>query len=94
MRSLPQNRALARPRQRLKRASPEDMLLAWLIALPDGADPAQAARDALAQFGTPKCGTRQIVRLRELLVEVSRHRPLAFVRPSRRAGRLARSKRP
>jgi hypothetical protein len=59
--------------------SPEEALVAWLIMLPDGVDPARAARaelEALARTDDPG-----LARIRELLAEVGRFSLDEFERP-------------
>jgi hypothetical protein len=64
--------------------SPEEALLAWLIALPDAADPAQAARIALDQMSGSWFGATAPPRLLELLAE------LALGAPERGRARVER----
>ena len=59
---------------------PEDMVLSWLLRLPDGLDPAVAARRVLAAAGTSTLGNEP---LRALLVEIARW-------PAPRLARLGR----
>ena len=61
----------------------EDVLLAWVLRLPDGVEPARAALRLLA--GAEQSGNQ---RLRSLLAEVARwpRRRLARLRQGRRTG--------
>ncbi len=62
--------------RRAQARSLEELLVAWLIALPEGVDPARAARIALDGMATSKIGARVPTRLRELLLEVTRYRAI------------------
>ena len=53
-------------------ASPEEALIAWLVALPEGLDPAHAARVVLARIAGSTSEAKVSIRLRELLLEVTR----------------------
>lgn len=51
--------------------SPEEVLLSWLIDLPPGIDPAEAAARELARPGFDRPADPRIRRLRALLREVA-----------------------
>jgi hypothetical protein len=83
-------RTFAPPPRRVAAFFPEDCaetaLLAWLIGLPDGVDPARAARFALAAMQpTAEDGPRES-RLRVLLAKVGETPAAALPRPARRRG--------
>lgn len=61
----------------------EDALLGWLIALPGGVDPAEAARE-LADRPELTAREGEAARLRGLLCEVSRYPAAALSRGRRR----------
>lgn len=63
---------------------PEGALLAWLIGLPDGVDPARAALAALATAPLSEWDGPRQRRLRALLVEVSRNPGDRLPMPTRR----------
>jgi hypothetical protein len=52
--------------------SPEEVLVAWLVALPEGLDPAHAAQIAIDRIARSKIEANVPTRLRELLLEVAR----------------------
>ncbi len=52
-------------------ASPEDVFLAWLVALPDDADIAAAARVQIARIDGVALATAPLRRLRALLEEAA-----------------------
>jgi len=82
--------ALAGPvLRRPQGGSPEELLLAWLIALPEGVDPARAARIALDGMATSKIESRVQARLRDLLLEVACHQAIHCPAP---IGRQRRNK--
>lgn len=51
---------------------PEDVFLAWLLGLPDGTDPAQAARAEIARLDRAAPLAAGPRRLRELMAELAR----------------------
>jgi hypothetical protein len=65
---------------------PEDMVLSWLLRLPDGIDPATAARHVIATAGTATPGAEA---LRTLLVEVARWPAPRLAHLGRQDGRAA-----
>ena len=69
--------------------SPEEALIAWLIALPEGVEPARAARIALDGIARSEIEASVPTRLRELLLEVSRYRAIHYHGP---IGRRRRDK--
>lgn len=64
--------------------SEEEMLVAWLIALPDELNAAHAARIALDAITRSEIGAIVPLRLRELLLEVARDRAVHYLSPTRR----------
>lgn len=51
---------------------PEDVFLAWLLALPDGADAAEAARREIARLDRAAPLAPGLERLRQLMIELAR----------------------
>jgi hypothetical protein len=73
----------------LPRGTAEDALLAWLVTLPDGVDPARAASElgTVAPFATPdEAEGGETGRLRALLAEIARH-PAGRLPPATRRRR-------
>ena len=62
------------PRWPSARTSPEDVFLVWLLGLPDGTDPARAARAEIARLDRAAPLAAGPRRLRELMVELTRTR--------------------
>ena len=59
------------PRPPLAQASPEEVFLAWLIALPEGEDVAVAARKQIRRLDEATTVSPPLRRLRALLVEAA-----------------------
>ena len=53
------------------RTRPEDIFLAWLIALPDNADPVDAARIEIARIDRTGLANDNLSRLRALFAELA-----------------------
>lgn len=56
------------------RTSPEDVFLIWLLGLPEGADPAEAALAEIARLDAAAPLAAGPRRLRELMMELARTR--------------------
>jgi hypothetical protein len=69
--------------------SPEEVLVAWMMALPEGVDPARAARIALDGIAGSQIEANVPTRLRDLLLEVTRYRAVHYPAP---IGRRRRDK--
>lgn len=69
----PETRAPASPP--LAQASPEDVFLAWLVGLPEGADVVEAARAQIARLDRAVPLPAQALRLRALLEEATAVKP-------------------
>jgi hypothetical protein len=67
--------------------SPEEALLAWLVALPEGVDPARAARIALDQIARSGIEASMPARLQDLLVQVALCPPIRWYSTTRRRRR-------
>lgn len=65
---------------------PEDVVLSWLLRLPEGLDPAIAARHVIATAGA---GTLGAEALRTLLIEVARWPASRLAHLGRHDGRAA-----
>ena len=77
----------SRPRRAAAAFRPECAeaeLLAWLIGLPDGVDPARAALSALAAMRAVDEDCPRQSRLRVLLAEVSQYPAVALAKVGRR----------
>ena len=59
------------PRPPLAQASPEEVFLAWLIALPEGEDVAVAARKQIRRLDEATTVSPPLRRLRALLAEAA-----------------------
>ncbi|WP_421925694.1 hypothetical protein [Neoaquamicrobium sediminum] len=63
--------SLISPRPPLPQASPEEVFLAWLIALPEGEDVAVAARKQIRRLDEATTVSPPLRRLRALLAEAA-----------------------
>jgi hypothetical protein len=61
----------AGPTPKISQPCPEDVLLSWLMWLPEGTDHAQAARKEIAKLETKGPLPQNLQRLRDLLLEIS-----------------------
>lgn len=59
------------PRPPLAQASPEEVFLAWLVALPEGVDVAAAARQQITRLDEAVAVSPPLRRLRALLEEAA-----------------------